>query len=405
MLRVIAGNIAKRFSPTIWADPEVVPYAAKVSVWGRWLLWVVSVFNMAHRPSDWYPDDIAYLFLHVPLVMLNGLVHFRLWTHRPVTWRWMLGLSAMDIALITAAIVIDGEFQNFTVLAYYPALALFAAVFTSFWLGMAWTTMAAIAYAASNLGPDSGFDPAAGDLRVLVSRLAAMYATVLCVSLVTRFERTKRQAAVERERQMQQERIELSQTIHDTAAQTAYMIGLGIHRIKRLAGESDDELVETLDATAALSMSAMWELRRPIDAGHVFEGRSLERVLQSHCASFEKITGVPTEMSRSGLEPPLATETRFRLFSIAHNALTNAFRHARPGRVEVRLEFDAGRVRLSVSDDGVGLPVGYAVLGRGFESMESDAARIGGELMVKSQEDVGTTIVCLTNLAADERGG
>ena len=32
------------------------------------------------------------------------------------------------------------------------------------------------------------------------------------------------------ERQLRQERIELSQTIHDTTAQTAYMIGLGIHR-------------------------------------------------------------------------------------------------------------------------------------------------------------------------------
>ena len=36
------------------------------------------------------------------------------------------------------------------------------------------------------------------------------------------FERTRRQAAVERERHLQQERIELSQTIHDTTAQTTY---------------------------------------------------------------------------------------------------------------------------------------------------------------------------------------
>ena len=96
-----------------------------------------------------------------------------------------------------------------------------------------------------------------------------------------------------RERQVQQERIEFSQEVHDTTAQTAYLISLGIHRARELVGKSDEELVAALDATAALSRSAMWELRRPIDAGHIFEGRELGRVLWSHCATFEKITAVP----------------------------------------------------------------------------------------------------------------
>ena len=405
MLRAGIGAIKKRFAPSIWADPDVVPYAAKVSVWGRWLVWLVAVFLLAYRPADWYPAKIEYVFLHVPLVTFNGLVHYRLLTNRPVTWRWMFALSAMDIVLITADIVIGGGFKSFTFLAYYPALAMFAAVFTSFRLGLAWTTMAGVSYVVVSFAAGSGLDLDGGDLRLLVARLAAMYAMVLCVSLITRFERTKRQAALEMERQMQRERIELSQAIHDTTAQTAYMIALGIHRARELAGESNKELAAALDATAALSMSAMWELRRPIDAGHIFEGRELGRVLRSHCASFEKITGVPAEMSQSGTEPPLARETRTRLFSIAHNALTNAFLHARPGRVEVRLDFEADRIRLSVSDDGVGLPDDYAERGRGFEGMRADAGRMGGMLTVESGEGrVGTTIACAVHHEQDEGG-
>ena len=129
------GAITKRFSPSIWADPDVVPFAARVSVWGRWFLWLVAVFLLAYRPADWYPGEIEYVFLHVPLVTLNGLVHYRLLTNRPVTWRWMFVLSAMDIVLITADIVIGGGFKSFTFLAYYPALAMFALVFTPLWLG------------------------------------------------------------------------------------------------------------------------------------------------------------------------------------------------------------------------------------------------------------------------------
>ena len=388
--------ITNRFSSGVWADPDVVPYAAWVSVWGRWLIWVVCLFNLFHRPDAWYPADIEFAFLHIPLVALNGLVHFRLQTNRSVSWRWMLALSAMDVALITGGVVIGGGFNSFIFLAYYPALAVFGAVFTPIWLGLAWTTMAAVAYSIVIWGMGSGRDLDAGDETELVSRLTFMYAIVLCISLITRFERIRRQAAVQGERRMQQERIELSQKIHDTAAQTAYMIGMGIHRAMMLADGSNQELVAALDATYALSRAAMWELRHPIAAGRIFEDRELGRVLWSHCATFEQITSVPAEMTQSGTEPPLAAETRALLFSIAHNALTNAFLHAQPGRVEVRLDFDAGQIRLSVLDDGVGLPVDYAERGRGFKGMQTDAERMGGMLIVNSSEGgVGTAITCV----------
>ena len=111
-------------------------------------------------------------------------------------------------------------------------------------------------------------------------------------------------------------------------------------------------------------------------------------------------------MTQSGPEPPMATEMRARLFSIAHNALTNAFLHAHPGRVEVRLEFEADRIRLSVSDDGAGLPEGYGERGRGFKGMNAYAERMGGSLVVESGNDgFGTTITCVVPYKADRGGG
>ena len=396
------GAVQRWVAPGTLSDPDVVRYAAGVSVWGRWFVWLVGVFLLAYRPGLWYPGDIEYLTLPVLVGVLNGLVHHRLLTNRTVTWRWMLLLSAADIALITFGIVIGGGFRSFIFLAYYPSLAVFAVVFSSFWLSLAWTTAAAVTYAVVCLSVGSGLDLGAGNEKVLLARLALMYTIVLGISFITRFERIRWRTSVSRERELRRERIELSQTIHDTTAQTAYMIGLGIHRARELAGDSNEDLVAALDATAALSRSAMWEVRGPIDAGHILEGRDLGGVLWSHCATFEKIAGVPTGMTQSGTEPPLARETRTRLFSVAHNALTNAFLHARPGRVEVALSFEAGRITLSVSDDGVGLPDGYAALGRGFAGMRSDAEQMGGTLLVESVQGGGTTITCVVPREADE---
>ena len=92
-------------------------------------------------------------------------------------------------------------------------------------------------------------------------------------------------------------------------------------------------------------------------------------------------------------------EARSLLFSIAHNALTNAFRHAEASRVLVELDFGKDEVRLSVSDDGVGLPEDYAQRGHGFANMGADAQRLGGRLMVEPRGPAGgARVACVMPL-------
>ena len=391
---------SRRLKSLVRADPDVVHDAVRVTVWGRWFLLAVALLLTVYRPGHeglglLAPHVLLHLAMNLVPMGVNGLAHARLRTNRPVTWRWMLGLSAMDIALTTAYVASHHGFQDFAFLGYYPALGAFAMVFSSLPFILGWVTLAAVTYTAVSVTAGSGLDLGAGDDKELVARLAVMYLTAGAVSLIVRLERTRRLAATARERQAQQERIDLSQSIHDTTAQTAYMIGLGIEGALKLAGDSNPQLVERLEATAALSKSAMWELRRPIDMGHLLEGRELARVLSSHAAVFARITGVPAEMVQSGQEPALAAEVRTALFSIAHNALANAFLHAQASRVEVRLDFGAAGMRLSVADDGVGLPEDHAERGRGFAGMEADARRAGGSLAVESDgPDGGTTITC-----------
>lgn len=379
-------------------DPVVARYVAGVSVWGRWFVIVVTLFQFAYRPGFWYYEDpFEYTLLLVPLVAFNGLVHYRLLAKGEVTWRWLLFLSAMDIALATVGVIIQGGFaKGFVFLAYYPALVVFVLVFSSLWLGLAWTTMTAGVYSLVCLEVGPGLDLVAGDEKELLVRVAAMYVTVLCVGLVSRFEQARRQAAEEREMRLQRDRVEFSRAVHDTTAQTAYVIGLGVDRAKAQAGDANPELNATLEELSRLSTYAIWELRHPVNVGGIYEGNELGPTLRSHAASFTNITSVPAEMTQTGLEPPLSEEDRGLLFSIAHNALTNAYRHAGAGRVSVHLEFGADEIRLSVSDDGTGLPDDYAERGHGFENMYTQSTRLGGRLVVeKSGAMGGASVTCV----------
>ncbi len=390
--------------------PGDVLYGVRISVWVRWFLLIAWLLQFNYRPNFAHPAYIPTTLLAVLVLVFNAYVHYRIHSNRPVTWRWALALSAIDVSMLTAGIVVSGSgFQNTFFVLYYPILAMFAVVFTSFRLSFAWVTMVAATYLVLSLYLEPGVDFEIKEEKVLLTRIAVMYGVVAAVNLVSRFERIRRREAVERERELQRERIELSRTIHDTIAQSAYMIGLGIETAIELAdapeGENRDELLAKLSATHALSRSTMWELRHPIDIGPIFEGRELSRVLRSHASTFATITSIPAELVQSGTEPPLPTVTRSLLFSIAHNAMTNAFRHADASKVTISLSFEDDGLRLSVSDDGVGLPKDYADRGHGFRNMRADAERMGGRLEVAPGESgVGTTVTCAIPYDARDGG-
>lgn len=377
-------------------DPEELRYPAKVFVWVRWFIHLASLLELVYRPTFTVFTYAFYIGLLVLVATVTAVVHYRVVAGPSVTLRWMLALSALDICIITAGTAVGGGLNNnLFYLLYYPSLAWFAVFFGSFRLSFVWTTAVAIAYAVVCVVAGNGLDLEAMEEKELFGRIVIMYAVVASVNLLARAERIRRQDAVKRERELQRERIELSQIIHDTTAQSVFMIGIGIDSARELVANPDGELEAKLDATSALSKSAMWELRHPIDAGLIFEGRSLSRVLQLHAASFETIASIPAEVVLTGKEPSLPSVTRSRLFSIAHNALTNALRHARASRVSISLAFHDKGLRLSVSDDGIGLPDDYAERGHGFRYMRANAEQLNGRLHLESGTGGrGTTVMC-----------
>ena len=210
---------------------------------------------------------------------------------------------------------------------------------------------------------------------------------------------------MERERALQRERIELSQTIHDTVAQSVYVVGLGVETARDLAKETNDGLAARLEAILGMSRTAMWELRHPIDSGQIFEGRDLAEALNSHASAFTAITSLPVEVIQAGEEPDLPPLIRGLLFAIAHNAMTNVLRHAQASRVEVALDFQADHLGLSVLDDGIGIPQARERWGHGLRNMAANAQRMGGRLEVSpGVGGVGTRVTCVVPYQANPGG-
>jgi two-component system, NarL family, sensor histidine kinase NreB len=84
------------------------------------------------------------------------------------------------------------------------------------------------------------------------------------------------------------------------------------------------------------------------------------------------------------------------LFRIAQEAINNALKHAQAKGVVIRLTSNNQDVRLTISDDGKGLPkTSRPGAGIGLEVMKHRASVIGAELTIESSPAKGVTVTCL----------
>ncbi|MBG0830295.1 sensor histidine kinase [Planomonospora sp. ID67723] len=100
---------------------------------------------------------------------------------------------------------------------------------------------------------------------------------------------------------------------------------------------------------------------------------------------------VAVTLEFSGDEDGYDAQTLTALYRAAQEGITNARRHANATRVSVAVAFDESGARLTVADDGTGLPPGRE--GFGLLGMRERAELAGGRVEIDSGPGTGT---CLT---------
>jgi signal transduction histidine kinase len=100
-----------------------------------------------------------------------------------------------------------------------------------------------------------------------------------------------------------------------------------------------------------------------------------------------------------GAEVALRPLIRDDAYSIAREALTNAFRHASASQVEAELVYDRTRFSLRIRDNGTGMDERTVSRGRlhhwGLQGMRERAHLSGGKLSIRSSPGAGTEVELL----------
>ena len=150
------------------------------------------------------------------------------------------------------------------------------------------------------------------------------------------------------------ERQRLARDMHDVLAHSlsGLLLQLEGARLLALASPADGRLAGTIDHAHELAKNGLDEARRAIGMLRDDDLPGPDR-LAALTAAFQADTGVPARFSSSGTPRELASAVRLALYRVTQEALTNVRKHARPDRVEVRLEYLPDQVSLAVEDYGI----------------------------------------------------
>jgi hypothetical protein len=91
----------------------------------------------------------------------------------------------------------------------------------------------------------------------------------------------------------------------------------------------------------------------------------------------------------------LNAEIANHLYRIAQEAVSNAVRHGKARTIRLHLSIVRAKVRLTITDDGIGMPVAALdAAGMGLKTMRYRARMLGGEVLFERLKPTGTRIVC-----------
>ncbi|WP_369241185.1 GAF domain-containing sensor histidine kinase [Streptomyces sp. R21] len=190
-----------------------------------------------------------------------------------------------------------------------------------------------------------------------------------------------------------EDRDRIARDLHDLAIQRLFATGMTLQSAQRFvqhpqAAERLGRAVDDLDTTIKIIRSTIFGLRAhetPSAGLRIRTVRALEEAAQ--------VLGFTPALRMEGLiDVDVSAALSEDALAVLGEALTNVARHAQATAVEVGLVVREGHLRLSVSDNGIGM--GAATDRRsGLRNLEERAELLGGQLKVTgSQEGRGTRL-------------
>lgn len=196
-----------------------------------------------------------------------------------------------------------------------------------------------------------------------------------------------------REAGLLDERERIARDLHDDVIQRLFATGLSLQATAQMVGhpEAAERImrsVDDLDVSIRQVRSTIFELNQRWSTSESMRGE-----IRASCEDSAKALGFRPSCDLTGpIDSAIVEPTRGHLLLCLREALSNVARHARASRVWVAVTVHAGRVTLTVADDGVGCVLNTDLPLSGLDNMLVRAESLGGRFSIDARATGGTVI-------------
>jgi ligand-binding sensor domain-containing protein len=199
-----------------------------------------------------------------------------------------------------------------------------------------------------------------------------------------------------------QERTRIARELHDTLAQGLAGVKFQIDTAVATMVDEPEVARESVHFARSMIASSLAEVRRSIWVLRAQAAKAKDGLGVSVAESLRQLTaesGLEMNIHVGGQPRVLPPGLEHNVLRIAHEAVTNALRHAGARRLTIDLQFDRDALELRVRDDGRGFDPDVYLRGPrgehfGLLGICERAQSMGGELHVRSRPGEGTEITC-----------
>ena len=205
-------------------------------------------------------------------------------------------------------------------------------------------------------------------------------------------ETARRIEAMEQQQILAAERDRIARDLHDGVIQKVYTAGLLIESAQKQAAPHS-AVADRLTTAIGVLNDAIGDLRRNIGELHTTTSPESLVLALRHLAEdprFQSMVDVTLDLDLPETDR-LSPDRTEHVLAIVTEALSNVVRHARARQVALHAERIDGRLRLSIQDDGIGLPAN-AIAGHGLHNMHDRARLLNGQIDIAGLNGKGTRV-------------
>ena len=197
-----------------------------------------------------------------------------------------------------------------------------------------------------------------------------------------------------------EEQRRMAVTLHETVSQGMAALKMSLARVTETLSKRNTVGHKFLQTARDFAEEVIQQIRTVSYLLHplLLDEAGLGPALRAFAAGFSERSGIKVKFKIKRGFGRLPKDTEIALFRVVQEALTNVHRHSKSAASAIRLERADGKVRIAVTDSGIGMPLPSAAtgwkspLGIGIAGMQERVKQLGGTLEIQSEPGRGTVI-------------